>query len=294
MAQVDLALKNKVLVLGSSGLIGHQVYNYLKANSDFVLSGISYIRKLDEKTLQLDARNEVSFFNQIRKIRPNYIVNCIGVLISESNKDHGKAAFLNAYFPHRLVYLANEINSKLIHMSTDSVFSGNKKLPYLESDEIDGIDMYAKTKGLGEVIAENHLTIRTSVVGPEISNRSEELFNWFMNQSDVIEGFTKAIWSGVTSIELAKAIKWFIENETTGLYQLTNGKSISKHDLLHLFKKYTNKNIEIKTVNGTVTDKSILDTRKEINYPLPEYDEMVRDMIISIKNNRILYKHYNL
>ena len=77
-------------------------------------------------------------------------------------------------------------------------------------DEIDGKDMYAKTKGLGEVINENHLTIRTSVVGPEITNGSEELFNWFMNQSGVIEGFTKAIWSGVTTIELAKAIKWFI------------------------------------------------------------------------------------
>ena len=287
-------MKNKVLVLGSSGLIGHQIYHYLKTNSDFVLSNISHIRKIDEKTLLLDARNEVSFFNQIRKIRPNYIVNCIGVLISESKKDHGKAAFLNAYLPHRLVYLANEINSKLIHMSTDCVFSGNKKLPYLESDEIDGKDMYAKTKGLGEVINENHLTIRTSVVGPEITNGSEELFNWFMNQSGVIEGFTKAIWSGVTTIELAKAIKWFIENQTTGLYQLTNGKSISKYDLLHLFKKYTNKNIEIQKVNGTDTNKSFLDTRKEINYPLPEYNEMVRDMVISIKNNRILYKHYNL
>ena len=94
--------------------------------------------------------------------------------------------------------------------------------------------------------------------------------------------------------KLAKAVKWFIENETTGLYQLTNGKFISKHDLLHLFKKYTKKNIEIQKVNGTDTSKSFLDTRKEINYPLPEYNEMVRDMVISIKNNRILYKHYNL
>ena len=183
MAQVDFAMKKKVLVLGSSGLIGHQVYNYLEANSDYVLSNISYLRKLDKKTLLLDARNEVSFFNQIRKIRPNYIINCIGVLINESMQDHGKAAFLNAYLPHRLVYLANEINSKLIHMSTDSVFSGNKKLPYTESDEIDGKDVYAKTKGLGEVISKNHLTIRTSVVGPEIINGSEELFNWFMGQS---------------------------------------------------------------------------------------------------------------
>ena len=287
-------MDDKVLILGSSGLIGHQVYNYFEVNSDFVLSNISYKRKLNEKTLLLDARNEESFFNQIRKIQPNYIVNCIGILISESKKDPGKAAFLNSYLPHRLVYLANEINSKLIHMSTDCVFSGNKKLPYLEYDEIDGKDIYAKTKGLGEVINENHLTIRTSVVGPEITNGGEELFNWFMNQSGVIEGFTKAIWSGVTTIELAKAIKWFIENQTTGLYHLTNGKSISKYDLLHLFEKYTNKNIEISKIDGIDSDKSFIDTRKEINYLLPTYNQMISDMVTLIKNNRSLYGHYNI
>ena len=138
------------------------------------------------------------------------------------------------------------------------------------------------------------MTIRTSVVGPEIINGSGELFHWFMNQSGVIEGFTKAIWSGVTTIELAKAIKWFINNNTIGLYQLTNGIPINKYDLLHLFKKYTNKNIEISKVDGIVTNKSFVDTRQEINYQLPTYDEMIKDMVSLIKNNRVLYSHYNL
>ena len=287
-------MNNKVLILGSSGLIGHQVFNYLQDNSHFSLSNISYTRKLNNETILLDARKDQYFFDQIRHIQPNYIVNCIGVLISEANQDPESAMFLNAHLPHRLVNLANNINAKLIHMSTDCVFSGNKQSPYLETDEKDGADTYAKTKSLGEIVSKNHLTIRTSVIGPEIINGSGELFHWFMNQSGIIEGFTKAIWSGVTTIELAKAIKWFINNNTIGLYQLTNGISINKYDLLYLFKKYTNKNIEISRVDGIVTNKSFVDTRQEIDYQLPTYDEMIKDMVSLIKNNRILYSHYNL
>ena len=287
-------MKKKVLILGSSGLIGHQVHNYLSDNSDFDLFNIAHSKKLNNETILLDARNERKFFNEIKLIQPNYIINCIGILINGSLNDPENAIFLNAYLPHRLSSLATEINSKLIHMSTDCVFSGNKQSPYLETDEKDGTDVYAKTKSLGEIVSKNHLTIRTSVIGPEIINGSGELFHWFMNQSGIIEGFTKAIWSGVTTIELAKAIKWFINNNTIGLYQLTNGISINKYDLLHLFKKYTNKNIEIAKVDGIFTNKSFVDTRQEINYQLPTYDEMIRDMVSLIKNNRILYSHYNL
>jgi len=274
--------------------MGHQVHNYLKDNSDFSLSNISYRRKLNSETILLDARNEQNFFDHIRRIQPNYIVNCIGVLISEAKQDSESAISLNTHLPHRLEELANKINAKLIHMSTDCVFSGNKKSPYLETDERDGKDSYAKTKALGEVISENHLTIRTSVVGPEINNGSESLFHWFMNQSGVFEGFTKTIWSGVTTIELAKAVKWFIDNDTTGLYHLTNGIPLNKYDLLHLFKKYTNKNIDILKVEGIATNKSFIDTRKEINYLLPTYNQMISDMVTLIKNNRTLYGHYNL
>lgn len=287
-------MNKKVLILGSSGLIGHQVHNYLKDNSDFSLSNISYRRKLNSDTILLDARSEQNFFDHIRRIKPNYIVNCIGILISEAKQDPESAISLNAHLPHRLEELANQINAKLIHMSTDCVFSGMKKSVYLETDERDGKDIYAKTKALGEVICANHLTIRTSVVGPEIINGSEQLFHWFMSQSGVLKGFTKVIWSGVTTIELAKAIKWFIDNNTTGLYHLTNGIPVNKYDLLHLFKNYTNKNIEILKVDGIPTNKSFIDTRKEINYPLPTYNQMISDMVTLIKNNRTLYEHYNL
>ena len=289
-------MNKNILILGSSGLIGHQVYNYLKDNSDFNLSNISFRRRLNKETILLDAiRSEQNFLDQIRRINPHYIVNCIGVLISEAKQDSERAISLNAHLPHKLAKLANMMNAKLIHMSTDCVFSGNKKSPYLETDERDGEDTYAKTKALGEVISENHLTIRTSVVGPEILDGLEEgLFHWFMKQSGVIEGFSKAIWSGVTTIELAKAIKWFIDNDTIGLYHLTNGIPVNKYDLLHLFKSYTKKNIEIRKVEGVATNKSFIDTRKEINYPLPTYNQMISDMVTLIKNNRTLYGHYNL
>jgi len=287
-------VKTKVLVLGSTGLIGHQVYNYFKKNSDYELSNISYRKKLQEDTIILDVRDEKKFLDTVEKIKPHIVINCIGVLISGANKDPENAIFINAYMPHRLMRLANNINAKLIHISTDCVFSGNKKEPYLELDEKDGKGVYAKTKGIGEIINDKHLTLRTSVVGPELKTNGEELFHWFMNQSGTINGFTKAMWSGVTTIELAKAVMWVIDNKITGLYHVTNNSSICKYDLLQLFKKYTKKNIEIVPVDGKEINKDFIDTRKQINYEIPSYDQMVSDMVNAIRSNRFLYSQYGM
>lgn len=286
-------MKKKVLVLGSSGLIGHQVFNYLKLNSDFELSNISYRNKLNKDSVLIDARNETIFFNHIKKIKPNFLINCIGVLVNEAEFNPGYAIYLNSYLPHRLEKLSNEINAKLIHMSTDCVFSGTKSSPYIESDSKDGITVYAKTKGLGEINNNSHLTIRTSVVGPELNFRKEELFNWFMSNTKEVSGFSKSIWSGVSTIELAKAIKWFINNNVSGVYNLTNGETISKYDLLLLFKSHTNKVIKINKVDGINSNKSFIDTRKLIGYELPSYNQMIKEMIMEIANNPLLYKHYN-
>lgn len=284
----------KVLILGSTGLIGHQIYNYLKNESNYELHNIAFRKKIDKDTIILDARNENDFVEQIKILKPKYIINCIGILISASNKDPKSAIFLNAYMPHRLKVLADKINAKLIHISTDCVFSGNKKEPYLENDDKDGKDTYAKTKGLGEIISDKHLTLRTSVVGPELKTDGEELFHWFMNQEDEISGFTKSIWSGVTTIELAKAVKWSIENNITGLYHVTNNSSITKYELLKLFKKYTKKKIEIKKVDGKDIDKSFIDTRLLLDYEIPTYEKMISDMVDLINDNRSLYFQYKV
>jgi dTDP-4-dehydrorhamnose reductase len=129
-------------------------------------------------------------------------------------------------------------------------------------------------------------------VGPGLKSDGEELFHWFMNQSDSVSGFTKAIWSGVTTIELAKAVKWSIENNITGLYHITNNHPINKNELLKLFNKYTNKGVKIIPVDGNKSDKSFIDTRRLINYQIPSYDQMVMEMVKLIINNKNLYAQY--
>jgi dTDP-4-dehydrorhamnose reductase len=279
-------LEPNVLILGSAGMAGHQVYNYLEENCDYSLSSVSHRRKLRDDTILVNIRNENKFLDTVKQIAPDIIVNCIGVLISESHSNPGNAIFINAYMPHRLAELADQISAKVIHISTDCVFSGSKKEPYIETDEKDGKDLYAKSKALGEIVNDKHLTFRTSIVGPELKTDGQSLFHWFMNQSGTIEGFTKAIWSGVTTLELAKAIKWAIEYNITGLYHVTNSQSISKYDLLQLFKKYTDKDIEISETTGNNIDKSFIDTRKEMNYTIPTYDDMIKDMVKLIAGNQ--------
>ena len=174
------------------------------------------------------------------------------------------------------------------------VFSGEKGISYIETDEKDGNGVYAKTKGIGEVISDKHLTLRTSVVGPELKSDGEELFHWFMTQSGNISGYTRAIWSGVSTLELAKAVLWSIENKITGPYHITNNDSICKYDLLKLFKKYTGKEINILPIDGKGVDKSFIDTRKLIDYKIPSYEQMVVEMTNLIRSNKVLYSQYTV
>ena len=285
-------MKKKVLVLGATGLIGHQVFNYLKSTGQYELYNFSFRRKLQDDTIILDARNEEKYLEKIRDIAPDFIVNCVGILISGANKNPENAIFLNAYFPHRLARFADEINSKLIHLSTDCVFSGKKHTAYIEIDNKDGSGIYSKTKGIGEVINDNHLTLRTSVVGPELKSDGEELFHWFMGQSGNISGYTKAIWSGVTTIELGKAIECSIRKNITGLHHITNNSFISKYDLLTLFRKHMKKDIQICPVDGIKSNKSFCDTRGLLDYKIPSYDQMISEMAQLIFSQRFLYHQY--
>ncbi|MDB9933941.1 sugar nucleotide-binding protein, partial [Candidatus Thioglobus sp.] len=176
-----MSLKKKVLVLGSTGMLGHQVVNYLKDFGDFIIDDISYRNKLRKSTIILDAMDKSSLERAIVKLKPDFIINCIGILVNGSqNKE--RAIYLNAYLPHQLKTIAKNINSKLIHISTDCVFSGLKG-QYIEADPRDGQDVYSQTKILGEVIDDTNLTLRTSIIGPELKNNGEGLFHWFMNQS---------------------------------------------------------------------------------------------------------------
>ena len=282
----------KVLVLGSTGLIGHQVYFHLKSVGRYELFNFAYRTPLDNDTLILDARCEEVFVENIKKINPNVIVNCIGILIGGANKDPENAIYLNAYLPHRLSRVANDIGAKLIHISTDCVFSGKKGNSYVETDPKDGTGFYSKSKGLGEILVDKHLTLRTSVVGPELKTNGEELFHWFMSQTGDISGYTQSIWSGVTTIELARAVDFAIKKDVSGLYHVTNNVSISKYELLLLFKKYMNRDVNILPVDGYCSNKSFVDTRLVLDYKIPSYDSMIAKMADRIFKEKVLYSQY--
>jgi dTDP-4-dehydrorhamnose reductase len=283
----------KVLVLGSTGMLGHQLCNYLMSNSEFTLFDVAKSVKFRSETTLIDVTDEKKIRTYIERTNPDYIVNCIGVLIGGSNKSIENAILLNSYLPHMLARVASETNSILIHISTDCVFSG-KKGEYVESDYRDGQGVYAQTKILGEVRDSKNLTLRTSIIGPEIRGNGEGLFHWFMSQEGSVSGFVKAIWSGVTTIELAKAVKWSIDHQITGIYHVTNNSSISKHDLLQLIQKYTKKDISIKAIDGKDVDKSFIDTRLLMDYEIPSYDQMISDMVNLIANNSALYPQYKV
>jgi len=285
-----MTLKKKILVLGSTGMLGHQVVNYLKDFDEFIVSDISYRSKLRVETIIVDAMDKVTLERSIIKLKPDFIINCIGILIKKSH-DVERAIYLNSYLPHQLKRVAKSINSKLIHISTDCVFSGLKG-QYIETDLRDGQGVYSQTKILGEVIDDTNLTLRTSIIGPELKRGGEGLFHWFMGQNDDVFGFSKVIWSGVTTIELAKVIKRSIDCHITGLYHVTNNSSISKHDLLQLFQKYTKKNIIVKSTDKENIDKSFVDTRLLIDHKIPSYERMVFDMINLISSNKALYPQY--
>jgi len=286
------SFKKKVLILGSTGMLGHQVVNYFLKFDDYNVIDIAFRSKLREETIISDVTDKTAFEKVVTKLKPDFIVNCIGVLIHGSSNVEN-AIYLNAYLPHQLKKISKNIGAKLIHISTDCVFSGDKG-GYIESDVKDGKGVYSQTKILGEIEDDANLTLRTSIIGPELKGNGEGLFHWFMSQQGDITGFTRAIWSGVTTLELVKAIKWSIESDITGLYHVTNNSSISKYELLKLFQKYTKKDIDIKSVDGKNIDKSFINTRLLMNYQIPSYDEMISDMVSLIVNNRALYSQYKI
>lgn len=287
-----MADQKRILVLGATGMIGHQVFNYLKLTGLYDMHSVAYRKKIDEGTVVINAVDEKTLLDHITSVGPDIIINCMGILINEAESHPERAIYLNAYLPHRLSRHAYDLRVKLIHISTDCVFSGDKKTPYIETDLKDGSGVYARTKALGEFNNDHHLILRTSVVGPELKRNGEELFHWFMQQSGDIKGYTKSIWSGVTTCELAKVIGMAIEEDLVGLYHVTNNASISKYELLKLFKRYTQKDINIAKIDGYCSDKSFVDSTGLIAQNVPSYEDMICEMVELINQNKNLYSQY--
>lgn len=281
----------KILLFGATGMAGHIAYYYLLNTGRYEITDVVFRTPLTGNSIVVDVTNRDAVAEVVRRVRPEIILNCVGVLIKGSKEHPDNAILINAYFPHLLKKLADEVDAKLIHISTDCVFSG-KRGNYTENDFRDADDVYGRSKALGEVINDKDLTIRTSIIGPELKCNGEGLFHWFMTQKGKINGFKTAVWGGVTTLELAKAIDCAIIQDKTGLIQLSNGIGITKYDLLKLFKDIWHKqDVEILPFKGNGVNKSIAKSMR-FDYEVPSYREMLLEQHDWMNIHKALYKQY--
>lgn len=273
-------------------MIGHVIYTYLDSLKKYNISNSSHHNTISEDTYLLDIRDHKKVKDYIKIIKPDYVINCAGLLIEESEKSVEDAILINSLFPNILSRLGQEFNFKLIQISTDCVFSGEDG-NYSEESVQNGSSVYARTKTLGEINNNRDLTIRTSTIGPELKSDGTGLLNWFLTQKGNVFGFKKAYWSGVTSLELARAIDKFINQNITGVYNFTSEKKISKYDLLLLFKKIWKKSeINIKVNSDYVNDKSLCNTRSDFQYTPKGYETMLIETYEWMLKNKQRYQHY--
>ncbi|WP_203249614.1 MULTISPECIES: dTDP-4-dehydrorhamnose reductase family protein [Cysteiniphilum] len=284
----------KVLVIGADGMLGHLLVQYLRETANYELFTVSRAFKNESHHFQLDVYEREKLEKLIENIAPNYVINCVGVLVQDAQNHPDNAIYVNAYFPHFLDRLSQAFNYKLVHISTDCVFDG-KKGGYTEVDVPNETNFYGRSKALGEVVNDRNLTIRTSIIGPEIKAQGVGLFHWFMQQKGDIQGFSKAIWSGVTTLELAKFIHFLMLNQLplNGLIHLGNNQRISKKDLLCIFQTVFNRrDVNIHDNAVFESDKSFISTRNATDYIVPDYEIMIVEMQDWIEKHNQTYRMY--
>jgi dTDP-4-dehydrorhamnose reductase len=260
----------KILIFGATGMLGHKLYQVLSPDNDVVgtiRSGYKTISRYGfmEPTIlvpRFDATAPNAAKQVIESIRPDVVVNCIGV-INKLVDEVGIPAttYLNAELPHEMYRICQPKGIRLIHISTDCVFSG-KKGNYTEDDPSDAEDVYGKTKYLGEVKDPGAITIRTSIIGRELHS-ANGLLEWFISKHDTqVEGWANAIFSGFPTIHLSRIIAEIITKhpDLSGLYNIST-EPISKYTLLSLINKAFGLNIEIKANPVPWEDKSLDSTR---------------------------------
>ena len=281
----------KIFVLGVSGMAGHTIALYFQEKGYDVIglstSPFKYCKNIECSVFDIDHLKKI-----IQREKFDAIINCIGILNKSAEDNRSEAVYLNSYLPHKLASLIRDDATRLIHMSTDCVFSGNTG-PYNEESIPDGKTFYDRTKALGEVIDAKNITFRNSIIGPDMKVEGIGLFNWFMKQKNEIKGFRKAIWTGVTTLTLAKAMESALQSNLTGLYNLVNNQSISKYDLLQLFNiHFRDSSVTIIEDNDFVLDKTLLNNRNDFSFQVPSYEQMIFEMKEWIDLHAKIYSHY--
>lgn len=288
--------KKKILILGATGMAGHVIFTYLDGLNKYEIITACHSGSIGNISYLLDIYDAEKLKKIISNEKPDVVINCIGILVTGSKNNPANAIYVNAYFPHLLSKILKEIclSSKVIHISTDCVFSGQEG-SYKDTDIKNALDVYGMTKNLGELINDRDLTLRTSIIGPELKANGEGLMHWVFSQKKVgqLNGFKKSIWGGITTLELAKVIDKAINADISGLYQISNNSKISKYDLVSLIVKEFNLPIKVNAVDGVVSDKSILNSiRNDFSYYVLSYSDMLKELHVFMNEHKNLYKQY--
>lgn len=279
----------RVLVLGATGMLGNAMIRILSENAGWdvfgtVRSGSAgrfYSGKISEKLLAgIDVENHDSLVSVFNRIRPDVVINCIGLIkqLADAN-DPLLALSVNSLLPHRIARLCGLAGARLVHISTDCVFSG-KKGNYRETDPSDAEDLYGKSKFLGEVDYPHAITLRTSIIGHELQS-ANGLLDWFLAQEAQCNGYVNAIFSGLPTVTLAQVVRNIVipRPDLSGVYHVA-AASISKHDLLKLIADIYKKSIEIVRDDKLVIDRSLNAGRfqEATGYLAPSWPELIQSM----------------
>lgn len=281
----------KILVLGSNGMAGHTITLYFKERgydvTAYSTEPLSFCNNIVGDAFETNKFIQM-FFDEDYDV----VINCIGLLNQVAENNPAKAIYLNSYLPHLIADALRNRKTKLIHMSTDCVFNGNSG-PYYEDTLKDGKTFYDRTKALGEVEDKKNLTFRNSIIGPDMNENGIGLFNWFMKQSGTITGYTGALWTGVTTLTLAKAMETAIIDNLFGLYNLVNNYSISKYELLCIFNEHFKEGeLLIEKSDTLQLDKSLRSKRTDFSFVVPSYEQMIVEMKEWIYNHKDIYPVY--
>jgi dTDP-4-dehydrorhamnose reductase len=279
----------RVLVLGVSGMLGNAVFRLFGSDPNFeVFGSVRNASSLRHFSGQLASRVLVGFdvenpdilMRLFAQVKPQLVINCVGLVkqLSAANQILD-AVPLNTILPHRLAVLCEAAGARLIHVSTDCVFSGNKG-GYMESDFPDAHDVYGRSKLLGEVDYPHAITLRTSIIGHELEG-SRSLVGWFLAQQGTVKGFSRAVFSGLPTVELARVMKDYVvpKPELHGLYHVS-AAPINKFDLLHLVAAAYGKHIRIDESEDLIIDRSLDSTRFRTvtGYQPPDWLELIKRM----------------
>ncbi len=279
----------KILIFGATGMLGHKLIQVLSREHTVtgtvrrdaaILADHPVFSKMDIVG-NIRADNLTTVHVAIDKINPDVIINCIGIVKQiPAAQDPLQSIAINALFPHQLAQICRQKNIRLIHMSTDCVFSGRKGY-YSEEDPPDAEDLYGKTKYLGEVNYPGCLTIRTSIIGRELDT-SHGLIEWFMKEEGkTISGYKNAVFSGLTTLAMSQIIDQIITRypSLSGVYQVAS-EPIGKYDLLNLVKKTYDMTISIDPDETVVNDRSLNPGKfkKETNIKIPSWEYMIEQM----------------